>query len=81
MDEPTSSLDAKTESKIINSIKPFLKNRTSVIVSHYLKNITFVDEIIVLSKGKIVEHGTHNELLTNRSYYYDLWETQNIALK
>lgn len=77
MDEPTASLDLDTEYKIINSIKDFLKTRTSIIISHRISSVTFVDEIIVVKDGSIVEVGTHSHLMDQNGYYAHLWHTQN----
>ena len=77
MDEPTASLDAETEYKLIHSLLPFFKTRTTIIVSHRLKSVSFADEIIVMSKGKIREKGKHAELMLRKNYYYRLWINQN----
>lgn len=77
MDEPTANLDADTEYKIIHSILPFLQNRTTIIVSHRLKSISFADEIIVMSAGRIKEKGNHAALMQQRGLYYKLWINQN----
>ena len=77
MDEPTASLDAETEYKLIHSLLPFFKDRTTIIVSHRLKSISFADEIMVMSKGKIKEKGKHAELMLRKNYYYRLWINQN----
>lgn len=76
MDEPTASLDAETEYKLIHSLLPFLQNRTTIIVSHRLKSISFADEIIVMSEGKIREKGNHRELMLKKGCYYQLWINQ-----
>jgi ABC-type multidrug transport system fused ATPase/permease subunit len=76
LDEPTSSLDLETESKIQKSIKKLFKGKTSIIVAHRLSTIKDVDRIIVLKKGKIVEEGTHAQLLKEKGEYKKLWEYQ-----
>lgn len=77
MDEPTANLDAETEYNLIHSIMDFLRNRTTIIVSHRLKSISFADEIIVMASGKIEEKGNHQELMQKKGYYYQLWINQN----
>lgn len=77
MDEPTANLDLETEKNILESIFPFIKSRTSVIISHRLSSITFVDEIIVMKNGEIYETGTHEVLINKKGYYYKLWKQQD----
>jgi ATP-binding cassette subfamily B protein len=76
-DEPTSSLDSETEAKIQKSIAELTKNRTSIIIAHRLSTIMSADRIIVLDKGKIVEEGTHKQLLRKRGKYAVLWKYQS----
>ncbi len=71
-DEATSSLDAKSERMVQNSIDKVMKCRTSVVIAHRLSTIRNADQIIVLDKGRIVEKGTHNQLIENRGFYYRL---------
>ena len=75
-DEATSSLDSNSESLIQDAIEPLLKNRTSMIIAHRLSTIMAADEIYVVDGGRIVEHGTHFELLKNEGIYKDLYEKQ-----
>lgn len=82
MDEATSSLDSVSESLIQEAIKPILKGRTSVIIAHRLSTIMAVDEIIVLQDGKIVQQGTHWDLVEEDGVYKELYETQfKVALE
>lgn len=80
LDEPTSSLDLKTEYEVIQSINEMTKGKTTLVISHRLNCVVDADNIIVMSKGEMIESGTHEELLANHSYYYSLWIKQNQQL-
>ena len=69
-DEPTAAIDAISEYKIFNTIYNFFENKTVVIISHRFSTVRNEDRIIVLDKGKIVEEGTHEQLLTKRNGIY-----------
>ena len=66
--------------KILSNLKKDKKNPTMIIISHRLSAITDVDKIIVLDAGKIVEQGTHLELLNNKREYFRLWQNQDVEL-
>ena len=66
----------KTEVLIQSAIEKLTKNRTSIIVAHRLSTIKNADKIIVLDHGKIIEHGSHEELLTKDGFYKNLYEVQ-----
>ena len=76
LDEPTSSLDTKSEYQIQESLKELMKNKTTLVVAHRLSTIEGADQIIVLDNGKIVEKGTHDELIINASHYANLHRLQ-----
>lgn len=76
LDEATSSIDTETEHKIQEAIALMLKGRTSFVVAHRLSTIVQSDRILVLKHGKIVEDGTHLELLALKGYYYRLYTHQ-----
>ncbi|MDR0319836.1 MAG: ABC transporter ATP-binding protein/permease [Rickettsiales bacterium] len=76
MDEATSALDSKTETLIQNSMKKFLDGKTALVVAHRLSTLRQMDRIIVLDKGKIVEQGTHAELIKQNGIYANLWNLQ-----
>ncbi|WP_338877040.1 peptidase domain-containing ABC transporter [Spirosoma sp. SC4-14] len=75
-DEATSALDATNEAIIMNNLETFFKNRTVVIVAHRLSTVKNADQIIVLDKGQIVEHGTHLDLISQKKYYHSLVKNQ-----
>ncbi|MGD9605593.1 MAG: ABC transporter ATP-binding protein [Bacilli bacterium] len=78
LDEATSSIDTKTEQLIQGVIDKLLKGRTSFIVAHRLSTIVKADLILVISEGKIVEKGSHRELLNLHGEYYNLYKNQFI---
>lgn len=75
-DEATSSIDTKTEVLIQEAMKEIMKGRTSIIIAHRLSTIINSDRILVLDKGRIIESGSHFELLEKRGYYYRLYLNQ-----
>ncbi len=75
-DEATSALDANNEKVIMNNLDKFFKGKTVVVIAHRLSTVKNADQIIVLDKGKIVEHGNHTELTALRGNYYDLVKNQ-----
>ncbi|GIV26229.1 MAG: antibiotic ABC transporter ATP-binding protein [Bacteroidia bacterium] len=77
LDEATSSLDTENEKIIQETIQKLKEHKTILIIAHRLSTIMNADKIIVLHKGTIVEEGTHDELLSKKSYYYKLVESQN----
>lgn len=76
LDEATSSIDTETEQAIQNAIVNVLQGRTSFIVAHRLSTIRNADRILVIRGGKVVEQGTHDDLLALKGYYYDLYTHQ-----
>ena len=76
LDEATASVDTITEHKIQSAISSVIRERTSVVIAHRLSTIQNADMILVVRNGKIVEQGTHTELLKNRKYYFDLYSRQ-----
>lgn len=76
LDEATSSIDTETEQLIQNAITSVLKNRTSFIVAHRLSTIRHADRILVVRNGLVVEDGTHETLMAQGGYYYDLYTQQ-----
>ena len=76
LDEATSSVDTRTEKKIQDAMVKLMKNRTSLIIAHRLSTIRDADKIVVMDQGRVVEIGNHEELLTQRGKYYELYMTQ-----
>ena len=76
-DDCFSSLDSDTEDKILKNLKTKFKHKTIVIISHRVSCVKNADDIIVLDRGKIIQSGTHNELIKINGYYKDLFEKQN----
>lgn len=75
-DEATSSLDAKNEKIIMGNLKQFFEGKTAIVIAHRLSTVKKADKIIVLDKGKVVEEGTHNDLVTLQGEYYRLIKDQ-----
>lgn len=76
LDEATSNVDAVTEEKIQKAMDTVIAGRTSFVIAHRLKTILNADEIIVLNNGKVMERGSHQQLLQKRGFYYDLYTSQ-----
>jgi len=75
LDEATSSVDTQTEQIIQTALVTLLKGRTSFVIAHRLSTITSADKIVVIHDGKIIEQGTHAELLSDQAMYYELYKT------
>ncbi len=76
LDEATSSIDTKTEMKIQKTFASMMQGRTSFIVAHRLSTILEADQILAMKDGNIVEQGTHKQLLENKGFYYELYNSQ-----
>ncbi len=76
LDEATSSIDTRTELKISDAFHTLMEGRTSFVVAHRLSTIVHSDKILVMEKGKVVEQGTHAELLEKKGTYAELYEGQ-----
>jgi ATP-binding cassette subfamily B protein len=76
LDEATSSVDTETEALIQDALERLMEHRTSIIIAHRLFTIRHVDRILVLHKGKLVEDGSHDELLARQGFYHRLYQLQ-----
>jgi ABC-type multidrug transport system fused ATPase/permease subunit len=74
LDEATSSLDSESEELVVQALRNLMKDKTTLIIAHRLSTIVDADRIIVIDDGKIIEEGTHEELISLNSKYKDLWE-------
>ena len=79
-DDCFSSLDSDTEDRILNNLKNNFHNKTLIIISHRVSCVKHADNIIVLNNGKIIQNGSHNELIKNEGYYKDLYLKQNTEI-
>ena len=76
LDEATNSLDAKNEREIVENLDEFYKGRTVVVVAHRLSTVKNADQIVVIDSGKVVEKGTHTELIEKQGAYFNLVKNQ-----
>ena len=76
LDEATSSIDTRTEIRIQRAFNKMMKGRTTFIVAHRLSTIKEADVILVMNGGKIIEQGSHEELLEQKGFYYRLYHSQ-----
>jgi ATP-binding cassette subfamily C protein CydC len=80
LDEPTANLDPQTEKQVLDTLFETMQKKTSLLITHRLIGLENVDEILVMDHGKIVERGTHAELLAHKGLYRRLWDLQNQIL-
>ena len=78
LDEATSALDTESERLVQNALENMMKHRTSIVIAHRLSTIQNADLIVVMQKGRIVEQGTHTELIQKNGMYKRLVEMQTI---
>jgi ATP-binding cassette subfamily B protein/subfamily B ATP-binding cassette protein MsbA len=76
LDEPTSALDARTESLLLDALERLMQGRITFIIAHRLSTIQHADQIVVLHHGKVVERGTHDQLVARDGAYADLYRRQ-----
>jgi ABC-type multidrug transport system fused ATPase/permease subunit len=77
LDVPTSSIDSKTERVILDALDDLMVGRTSFMIAHRLSTVRHADQILVLNEGRIVERGTHDDLVVREGIYSQLHEAQN----
>ena len=75
-DEATSSLDSRTEQAIQETLREVAENHTTLVIAHRLSTVVDADRILVMSDGRIVEQGTHGQLLEKGGVYSDMWLLQ-----
>jgi ATP-binding cassette subfamily B (MDR/TAP) protein 1 len=80
LDEATASLDTKSENIVQDALETASKGRTTVVIAHRLSTIQHADNIVVMAAGKIVEQGTHSQLLDRKGAYFTLVQSQQIRL-
>lgn len=76
LDEATSSLDSVTENFIQESLERLMQNRTTIVIAHRLSTLAKMDRILVFDQGKVVEEGSHSELMTKQGHYSHMWQMQ-----
>jgi ATP-binding cassette subfamily B multidrug efflux pump len=76
LDDSLSAIDTATENIILNSLKIIMKDRTSFIISHRISSVKLASKILVLHEGKLIEQGSHNELMTLKGHYFAMYEKQ-----
>ena len=76
LDEATSSVDTRTEMQIQEALLRLMEGRTSFVIAHRLSTIRKADEVLVVNDHRIIERGTHNQLLAQGGFYHDLYMSQ-----
>lgn len=76
LDEATSALDSQTETLVKEALDELMKGKTAFVIAHRLSTVSSLDRIIVMDQGRIIEQGTHNDLIKSSKHYKDLWDLQ-----
>lgn len=79
LDDALSAVDTNTEEQIIEGLKDFMKGRTTILISHRIRTVSIADHIIYLDRGRVVEEGTHGQLMSQGGKYWELARRQKIA--
>ncbi|HEY0751218.1 MAG TPA: ATP-binding cassette domain-containing protein, partial [Chitinophagaceae bacterium] len=78
LDDSLSAVDSRTENEILSHIYDYMKNRTSILITHKLSNLRIFDKIVVLDQGEIKEMGSHEELISMEGIYHEMYIRQQI---
>ncbi|MEL7354853.1 MAG: ABC transporter ATP-binding protein, partial [Cyanobacteria bacterium J06560_5] len=76
LDEPTSAMDPKAEYEVFKRFRELIEDQAAILITHRLSTVKMADRIYVMDQGRIVESGTHNQLMNERGLYANLFETQ-----
>ena len=79
LDEATSSLDSKSEKLVQEALKKLMYNKTSIVIAHRLSTVKNAQNIVVLDKGKVIEQGTHDDLIKKKGVYNNLISLQSLS--
>ena len=77
LDEPTTGLDAQTEADLLSALKRLMAGRTTIVIAHHLHTVRYMDQIIVLQQGQVIQTGTHEQLLAMGGLYRHLYDLQS----
>ena len=81
MDDSLSAVDAKTEAEILENMRAERADKTTIIAAQRLSSVMHANEIIVVADGRIIERGTHEQLLANHGWYAEMWAKQQLEQK
>lgn len=81
LDEPFSSIDIESENYIVKNIKRFGNKKMNIFITHHFSSISMADKVIVMDDGKVIEQGTHDELIQKKGKYFELYSEQLETLK
>ena len=79
LDDCLSAVDTQTEHTIIDFLNKELSNKTAIIITHRILGMLDYDKILVIDHGKLVEEGTHDQLISRHGHYYELWQQQQVS--